>query len=575
MIKKELIGLVPETKKYIVLNIGFQWLGLVANIVMMYNIALLLAQMIAGAFSHDLLLQVLVVCVGCILSRMILLYGANRMAYLSSKQVKDKLRKKIYQKLLHLQGRYEKILSTAQIVQVTNEGVEQLETYFGAYLPQFFYAILAPITLFVVFSFFDWTIGLVLLIGVWLIPVSIVLVQRWAKKLLSRYWDQYTTMGDTFLENLQGLTTLKIYQADEYRHQLMNKEAEKFRKITMKVLIMQLNSISIMDLVSYGGAALGMLIAIAHLQDGSLTLMQGILVILLAADFFLPMRTLGSFFHIAMNGMAASDKIFKILAAPNPAKGGLNFELGDYCLQDVSYSYDGEKKVLDEINVTFKSGELSAIVGESGSGKSTLAALLTKQLIDPQGDMTINGRLLKEIADNDFYAHVTYLSHQSYIFKGSVRDNLQLGNIAIDDKMMWEALEKVKLAAFLRQMDGLDTKLNEKGSNLSGGQQQRLALARALLADSDIYIFDEATSNIDVESEELIIKNIYQLAKLKMVIMISHRLANVVASDHIVVMEQGKIVEQGSHQELLAHDGCYKKLWEAQKALEDGEEDEA
>lgn len=574
MIKKELIGLIPETKKYIALNILFQWLGLLANIVMMYNIALLLARMLAGTFSHEMLLQVFMVAVGCILVRMTLLYGANRMAYLSSKQVKEKLRKQIYQKLLLLQGRYEKILSTAQVVQVTNEGVEQLETYFGAYLPQFFYAILAPITLFMVFSSFDWMIGLVLLLGVWLIPVSIVLVQRWAKKLLSRYWDQYTTMGDTFLENLQGLTTLKIYQADGYRHQLMNKEAEKFRKITMKVLIMQLNSISIMDLVAYGGAALGMLIAIAHLQAGSLTLMQGILVLLLAADFFLPMRTLGSFFHIAMNGMAASDKIFKILGASEPEQGSSHFELGDYCLQDVSYSYDGEKKVLEDINVVFKSGQLSAIVGRSGSGKSTLAALLTKQLIDPQGKLTINGTLLNDIADNDFYAHVTYLSHQSYIFKGSVRENLQLADDA-DDQKMWEALEKVKLAAFLRQLDGLDTQLNERGSNLSGGQQQRLALARALLADSDIYIFDEATSNIDVESEELIIENIYQLAQTKMVIMISHRLANVAASDHIVVMDQGMVVQQGSHQELLAKDGHYKQLWTMQRALEDGEDDEA
>lgn len=574
MIKKELIGLIPETKKYIALNILFQWLGLLVNILMMYNIALLLARMLAGTFSHEMLLQVFMVVVGCILARMTLLYGANRMAYLSSKQVKEKLRKLIYQKLLLLQGRYEKILSTAQVVQVTNEGVEQLETYFGAYLPQFFYAILAPITLFMVFSSFDWMIGLVLLLGVWLIPVSIVLVQRWAKKLLSRYWDQYTTMGDTFLENLQGLTTLKIYQADGYRHQLMNKEAEKFRKITMKVLIMQLNSISIMDLVAYGGAALGMLIAIAHLQAGSLTLMQGILVLLLAADFFLPMRTLGSFFHIAMNGMAASDKIFKILGASEPKQGSSHFELGDYCLQDVSYSYDGEKKVLEDVNVVFKSGQLSAIVGRSGSGKSTLAALLTKQLIDPQGKLTINGTLLNDIADNDFYAHVTYLSHQSYIFKGTVRENLQLADDA-DDRRMWEALEKVKLAAFLRQLDGLDTQLNERGSNLSGGQQQRLALARALLADSDIYIFDEATSNIDVESEELIVENIYQLAQTKMVIMISHRLANVAASDHIVVMDQGMVVQQGSHQELLAKDGHYKQLWTMQRALEDGEDDEA
>ena len=571
MFKKELLALVPETKKYIFLNVLFQWLALVVNIVMMYHIALLLSGMFNGAFTHDLLFRVLIVSVGCILLRAIFNYMANRMTYFSAKQVKGKLRIRIYEKLLGLQGRYEKILSTAQIVQVTNEGVEQLESYFGSYLPQFFYAILAPITLFIIFAKFDITIGLVLLIGVWLIPVSIIVVQKWAKKLLSKYWDQYTTMGDTFLENLQGLTTLKIYQADEYRHKLMNVEAEKFRKITMRVLIMQLNSISIMDLVAYGGAALGMLLAIKHYHDGQIVLLQAILVILLAADFFLPMRTLGSYFHIAMNGMAASDKIIKILRASNHKNGNNSFALGDFSLENLSYGYDSDKVILQNINISLKNNKLTSIVGKSGSGKSTLALLLSKQLVDYQGSIKLNGIDLVDIDDKSFHEHVNYLASNSYIFSGSVKDNLAMGK-NISEEKMWEVLDAVSLAPFLKEADGLDTLIQENGSNLSGGQKQRLALARSLLANRDIYIFDEVTSNIDVESENLIIENIYKLAKEKMVIMISHRLANVVGSDHIIVMDEGRVVQQGKHEDLCHVEGCYQRMWNVQKALEDGED---
>ena len=567
MFKKELLALVPETKKYIFLNVLFQWLALVVNIVMMYHIALLLSGMFNGAFTHDLLFRVLIVSVGCILLRAIFNYMANRMTYFSAKQVKDKLRIRIYEKLLGLQGRYEKILSTAQIVQVTNEGVEQLESYFGSYLPQFFYAILAPITLFIIFAKFDITIGLVLLIGVWLIPVSIIVVQKWAKKLLSKYWNQYTTMGDTFLENLQGLTTLKIYQADEYRHKLMNVEAEKFRKITMRVLIMQLNSISIMDLVAYGGAALGMLLAIKHYHDGQIVLLQAILVILLAADFFLPMRTLGSYFHIAMNGMAASDKIIKILRASNHKNGNNSFALGDFSLENLSYGYDSDKVILQNINISLKNNKLTSIVGKSGSGKSTLALLLSKQLVDYQGSIKLNGIDLVDIDDKSFREHVNYLASNSYIFSGRVKDNLAMGK-NISEEKMWEVLKRVQLADFLNEADGLDTLIEEGASNLSGGQRQRLALARMLLRKSDLFIFDEATSNIDVESEEIILKEIKKLKDEASVLLIAHRLANVIDADNIYVLDKGRIFESGSFEKLMALKGSFYQMFETQKELE-------
>ena len=569
MINKRLIGTVKESRKYIAGNVICQWISLVANITMMGAIARMLQSLFAGNTQDGQIARTAIIATVAVIIRFICATLSSQMGYLSSKAVKKTLREMIYRKLLRLGTSYKEQANTSEVVQVTVEGVDQLETYFGAYLPQFFYAMLAPLTLFVVLSFVNFPSAIVLLVCVPMIPVTIVLIQRWAKKLLAKYWGQYTALGDTFLENLQGLTTTKIYQADEFKHQEMNKQSEHFRKITMKVLTMQLNSITIMDLIAYGGAALGVILATTQFRAGHIDLAGCILIILLAADFFLPMRLLGSFFHIAMNGMAASDKIFRLLDLPEPEqKTAAVPEDCSIACKNLHFSYEADREILHGVDMTFPKGSFTAIVGESGCGKSTIAAILMGRNKGYTGDITVGGTPLSEISEESLMENFTYISHQSYLFKGTVRDNLLMARASAGEDTLWQVLEQVNLADFLRSEKGLDTVLNEKASNLSGGQCQRLALARALLHDSPVYIFDEATSNIDVESENDIMAEIHELAKTKTVILISHRLANVAGADNIYVLDKGNIVEKGNHTALLATNGAYAKLWNAQQELE-------
>lgn len=569
MINKRLIGTVPKSRKYVAGNVALQWCSLAANIVLMTAIAGLLSSLLEKTADGNTFLRTAVAAALALLVRFVCTILASRMGYLSSREVKRTLRDCIYQKLLRLGASYQEQIKTSEIVQMAVEGVDQLETYFGAYLPQFFYAMLAPLTLFVCLCFVNMPSAFVLLICVPLIPVSIAAVQTWAKKLLSKYWGQYTALGDTFLENLQGLTTLKIYQADDFKNEEMNRESEKFRKITMKVLTMQLNSITIMDLVAYGGAALGIIMAVTQLRAGEVSAAGCILIILLAADFFIPMRQLGSFFHIAMNGMAASDKIFRLLDLTEPKTGTESFpEDCSIACKDLHFSYEADREILHGINMEFPQGSFTSIVGESGCGKSTIAAILMGRNKGCSGSVKIGGKALGDIREEELMRNVTYISHQSYLFKGTVRDNLCMGKPGASEEELWTVLARVKLADFLKSENGLDTQLNENASNLSGGQRQRLALARALLHDSPMYIFDEATSNIDVESENDIMREIWALAEKKTVILISHRLANVTGSDNIYVMEHGDIKESGRHEELLAKNGVYAGLWNAQQSLE-------
>lgn len=570
MINKRLIGTVKESKKYIALNVAIQWCSLAANVVMMAAISVLLASMAEKNVTRTRIYTTIIIAAAAVVIRFLCSVGMSKMSYLSSKAVKKTLREKIYEKLLKLGTSYQEKVQTSEVVQVAVEGVDQLETYFGAYLPQFFYAMIAPLTLFVILCFINVPSAVVLLICVPLIPVAIAAVQTWAKKLLSKYWGRYTALGDTFLENLQGLTTLKIYQADEFKHKQMNEASEEFRKITMKVLTMQLNSITIMDLIAYGGAALGIVMSVTQFKAGHIGLAGAIFIILLSADFFIPMRQLGSFFHIAMNGMASSDKIFKLLDLPedNNENGKEYPQDGDIVCKNLAFSYDDDREILHGIDMAFKSGSFTAVVGESGCGKSTTAGIIMGHMKNYMGDVTIGGNSLSQISEASLMKHITYVGHNSYLFKGTVRQNLLMGSPDAKDDKLWEMLKEVNLADFLKGEDGLDTKLLEKASNFSGGQCQRLALARALLHDSPVYIFDEATSNIDVESENEIMERIYELAKTKTVILISHRLANVTGADNIYVLESGNVAECGTHEELLDRHGVYEKLWNAQQELE-------
>lgn len=569
MINKRLIGTVSESKKYIAGNVALQWCSLAANIAMIGVICRLLERLYQGSAGNSDLFAAVAIAIGAVAIRFACNVGSARMGYLSSKAVKKTLREKIYQKLLKLGSAYKEQVQTSEVVQVAVEGVDQLETYFGAYLPQFFYAMLAPLTLFLVLCFVNVPSAVVLLVCAPLIPIAIAAVQTWAKKLLSKYWNQYTVLGDTFLENLQGLTTLKIYQADEFKNREMNEESEKFRRITMKVLTMQLNSITIMDLIAYGGAAAGIVMVVTQFRAGHVGLGGCLAIILLAADFFIPMRQLGSFFHIAMNGMAASDKIFRLLDLPETEQKIES--VPDDCsirCQNLHFAYEPERGILKGIDLSFPKGSFTAIVGESGCGKSTAASILMGRNRSYTGSVTVGGVPLSEISEQSLLENFTYVSHQSYLFKGSVRENLQMGCPNASEDSLWHVLEQVKLADFLRSEQGLDTRLAEKGSNFSGGQCQRLALARALLHDSPVYIFDEATSNIDVESENDIMTQIHELAKTQTVILISHRLANVADADNIYVMDGGRVVESGTHHKLLSMNCHYARLWNAQQALE-------
>ncbi len=575
MINKRLIGVVPGSKKYIAGNVFLQWCSLLANIALMTSLALLLEALSERTAGRREMTAALLAAGVSILIRFFCTVGSSRLSYLSSREVKRTLREKIYAKLLRLGASYDTQVKTSEVVQVSVEGVDQLETYFGSYLPQFFYAMLAPLTLFAFLCSVSVPAAVVLLICVPLIPVSIAAVQTWAKKLLSGYWGQYTALGDTFLENLQGLTTLKIYQTDEFKNEEMNREAEKFRRITMRVLTMQLNSITIMDLVAYGGAAAGVILAALQYRSGHVSLAGALLIILLAADFFLPMRQLGSYFHVAMNGMAASDKIFALLDLPEPERKIQTVpEDCSISCRGLRFSYTKEREILQGLDLEFPQGSFTAIVGESGCGKTTLASILTGRSTGYSGSVTVGGRELSGLSEESLLQNFTCVGSQSYLFKGTVRDNLLLAAPGADDQTLWAVLEKTSLADFLRSEKGLDTVLTERGANLSGGQCQRLALARALLHDSPVYIFDEATSNIDLESENDIMREIRALARTRTVILISHRLANVTDAANIYVLDEGRVTESGRHEELLKKGGQYAKLWETQQKLENyGKED--
>ncbi len=571
MIKSRLVGLLSHAKKYIVYTILWQWLALLSQILAVFTIADLLERVARRAVSLPVIERTILILVLVLVIRFLCEKMGARSSYLACVDVKRILREKIYEKMLKLGASYSEQVSSSEAVQVATEGVEQLETYFGKYLPQLFYSLIAPVTLFLILCRVSLKASLILLICVPLIPISIVVVQKIAKKLLNKYWSIYTGLGDSFLENLQGLTTLKIYQADQQKADEMDAESQNFRRITMKVLTMQLNSTSVMDIVAYGGAAIGMAVAVSEFLRGNIGISGTIVIILLASEFFLPLRLLGSFFHIAMNGMAASDKIFRILDLPEAEGGEKILPEGslDISLKDLHFSYEEDREILKGINLDLPAGSFVSLVGESGCGKSTIAGILAGKNRGYRGEVTIGGIPLDEVNEKNLMQRLVLVRHNSYLFKGTVEENLRMAKADASEEEMEEVLRKVNLWGFLQTQDGLQTKLLEKASNLSGGQCQRLVIARALLkSEADVYIFDEAASNIDIESEELIMEVIHELAKTKTVLLISHRLANVVKSDRIYFLKDGEIRESGKHEELMQLNGAYSHLYESQMALE-------
>ena len=574
MVNKRLLSLCDDSKKWIAMTVLMNWISIICNIGIIVYIGNVVDKLVNNDFNINILTSAIFI-IAMLGIRFTCNFLSTKFSSNSSTEVRKGLRAKIYRKLLDLGVNYKDTISTSSIVQISVDGVEALEIYFGRYLPQLFYSLLAPITLFFVVAPISFKAAIVLLLCVPLIPVSIVAVMKFAKKLLGKYWGVYTNLGDSFLENLHGLTTLKIYDLDEEKNIEMNKDAEQFRKITMKVLSMQLNSINIMDLVAFGGSALGIIIAISQYNQGNITIGQVLIIILLSSEFFIPLRLLGSYFHVAMNGMAASDKIFNLLDADIEKLENLTKEemslLNDINIEikNVDFSYDKERKVLENVNVSIPKGKMVALVGESGCGKSTITNLLLKQEKVDKGEITLNGINLNYIPFEVLTKKVGFINHSAYIFNGTIEDNLRMGKFDANEKELNEALKKANLYDFVQSLpEKLQTNVGEGGALLSGGQKQRLALARTVITNPEIYIFDEATSNIDVESEEKIWKAIYEIAENKTVIVISHRLANVKNADSIYVLDKGNIVESGTHRDLMMYNKKYAELVNHQNNLE-------
>ena len=571
MFDKRLFSLVPGVMRHIAGNVALQWLALLANVVLFVSVGRLLQSVLAGGATGIDLARTLLVAVVAVAVRLACQAQATKQGLAASALAKQRVRTLVYDKLVRMGPSYRETVATSEATQLCVEGIEQLEAYFGSYLPQLFYSLIASVTLFFCLAPLCTPAAVVLLCCVPLIPISLMAVMKIAKRIMGDYWHSYTDLGALFLESIQGLTTLKVFGADEERHRRMNEEAEKFRKATMRLLTMQLNSVIVMDIFAFAGAAAGIVVMLNSYAVGTVTFAGAFAFVFLAADFFIPLRTLGSFFHTATGGMAAAERMYRIIDAPEPACGTQAVtctSVGIEC-RNVSYSYDGTRTVLQNADFTARPGGFVGITGASGSGKSTLAGILTGANLSYTGSVTIGGIDLRDISAESLRDTVTYVGFRGFLFAGTVRSNLLMARAGASDDELWEALSRCRIDDFVRRSGGLDAPVSAEGTNLSGGQRQRLAMARSLLHDTPVYIFDEATSNIDADSEAAIIDAVAELARTKTVVMVSHRLAALRGCDKVYVFEAGRVVQTGTHEELAKQDGPYASLWARQAELED------
>lgn len=564
MIDKELFAFIKE-KHYLIYQSLFLLLG---NL--FCNLCITALSIVAlYCFIHDLLsfalYSILGVCFFTFLKFQALKAQGEVSASLAD-YVTQKLRIQTYSHFLALRAKTP--FSIQEMAQLSTEGIEQLRLYYSLYLSSFFYAILAPILLFILFAFLDLKVALTYLLCIPLIPLSIIAISKWAKKIFHIYWDQYLSLGDYFLDSARGMKELKIFNYDAIKQEEMKEEAQKFRVVTMRVLVMQLASVTIMDLVAYLGAGVGIVLSLLAMQEG-MSVYIVLFMILVGAEFFLPMRSLGSAFHIAMNGVSAGKKILALLSLPLPPTSStpLPSPIASISCKNLSFSY-GQKEILQELNLTFKKGFYS-IIGVSGSGKSTLSKLLINFLTPTSGEVFYNSTPLSLIKQETFYDKVAYLSNQSFLFSKSIKELFAFYNPTISTKKIYELLSLVQLDDFITSNGGLDFTINPSSSNLSGGEKQRLLLALYLSKEYEVFIFDEITSNIDKESEEIILSLLQELAKSKIIILISHRLKNALLCDFIYVIKDARMTESGTPQELLKAQGEFQTLYLQQKQLEE------
>lgn len=572
MIDKRLFQLVE--KKQLVWLVLARLVNLMCAILMWLTVSEALSDyLIHGNFNTG---KVIAVTVGVLLGKSVLTKIIEKLTYDSSADLRLAIRKAVMEKAFRL-GKSEGQLPPATLAQLSVEGIEQLEIYYARFLPQFFYCMLASLMIFFTLGSFAWGPAFVLLLCMPLIPIVIMTVMKIAKRILSSYWGKYTDLGTKFHENLNGLSVLKAYDQDGGKQKEIAGDAERFRKVTMSLLSMQLNSITIMDIISYSGAALGIGLGLLAYQAGELSTTGMLMFILLSAEFFIPMRQLGSLFHVAMNGISACGKLFTYLEAPEQVYGtqGLEVSLETVTVEDLNFSYKGvDSAALAQASATFKRGSFSALVGKSGSGKSTFVRVLLHQLSGYSGKIGWNALELKDLTAETIRERSLLVDNHGYLYPESIRNNLLLASPNSTEDELWTFLEKVRLKEFVKQLPNqLEEVLTENGGNLSGGQRQRLILARALLRRADFYVFDEITSGIDLESEGIILETLRELSEQAIVLFISHRLYNVLLADQVLVFEDGQVVESGSPEELKQSNGHFSRYFqEESKRLEEEEQ---
>ncbi|ALF22348.1 ABC transporter ATP-binding protein/permease [Fusobacterium animalis] len=565
MIDKRLYNFSGNIKEYISITTFLSCVKLIANIFFYFIFAFLLVSLINKDFSFSysyIIISILII----VFVRQFSTIKISHMLGNLVVDVKRNLRKLIFEKTLKLGLAYSQLFKTQELIHLSVDNVEQLEVYFGGFLTQFYYCIVSSFILFFSIAYFNLKIAFILLGFSLAIPLSLYIILNKVKKIQKKYFAKYMNVGTLFLDSLQGLTTLKIYGTDEKREEEIAKMSEEFRIETMRVLKMQLLSIAVINWIIYAGTILAIVTSVKLFLGGSLGLFPMLFIFMLAPEFFIPMRTLTSLFHVAITGVSAAENIISFVDSPERNNNG-NKEFkneNDIKISKLNFSYPDGTQSLKDIDMSFKKGNLTAVVGHSGCGKSTLVSVLSGELKSKENEIFVDDIDIQNIKIEDKIKNILKITHDSHIFSGTVRENLSMANENLSDETMIEVLKKVKLWGVL----SLDTILESQGKNLSGGQAQRVALARALLYDASVYIFDEATSNIDIESEEIILNIIYSLSKEKTVIYISHRLPAIKNADCIYVMDKGKVIESGKHIKLYAKKGLYYEMYKHQEELE-------